>query len=166
MLLYEQEGILRVLLTTRSKALRTHAGQTALPGGKKDPADDGPVQTAVSRLTIMQPNPSQCSIKFREAREEVYLPLDSPSIFFLGNLEPYISMYKLLVTPVIVFLSKPELIATLVPAQAEVSHIFSHPLRALLDPTLSTSEVLVTNGSENWPYEKEFHVRSEPFPLF
>ena len=102
-------------------------------------------------------------IKFREAREEVSLPLDCPSIFVFGNLEPYISVYTLLVTPVIAFLSKPELITTLVPAQAEVSHIFSHPLRALLDPTLSTSEDLVAIGSENWPYEMEFHVRSEPF---
>jgi peroxisomal coenzyme A diphosphatase NUDT7 len=46
-LLYEQAGQLRVLLTTRSKSLRTHAGQTALPGGKKDATDDDLIQTAV-----------------------------------------------------------------------------------------------------------------------
>ncbi len=74
-------------------------------------------------------------------------------------------MHKLLVTPVLAFLSKPELITTLVPAQAEVSHIFSHPLRALLNPTLSITEDLVAIGSENWPYETEFHVRSEAFSL-
>ena len=38
-LLYENAGELRVLLTTRSKSLRAHPGQTALPGGKKDETD-------------------------------------------------------------------------------------------------------------------------------
>lgn len=38
-LLYEKDGELRVLLTTRSKKLRTHAGQTALPGGRVDEED-------------------------------------------------------------------------------------------------------------------------------
>jgi coenzyme A diphosphatase NUDT7 len=41
-------GELRVLLTTRSKELRSHPGQTALPGGKVDKADAGVVETAVS----------------------------------------------------------------------------------------------------------------------
>jgi len=45
--LYERAGELRVLLTTRSKALRSHPGQTALPG-KVDEADGDFVQTAVS----------------------------------------------------------------------------------------------------------------------
>ena len=38
---------MRVLLTTRSKALRTHSGQTALPGGRKDDEDRSLVATAV-----------------------------------------------------------------------------------------------------------------------
>jgi hypothetical protein len=41
-------GGLRVLLTTRSKELRSHPGQTALPGGKMDKTDAGVVETAVS----------------------------------------------------------------------------------------------------------------------
>lgn len=49
-MLYErpQAGGLRVLLTTRSKELRAHPGQTALPGGKVDKTDAGVVETAVS----------------------------------------------------------------------------------------------------------------------
>jgi 8-oxo-dGTP pyrophosphatase MutT (NUDIX family) len=47
-LLYEQAGELRVLLTTRSKSLRAHPGQTALPGGKADEGDESLVWTAVS----------------------------------------------------------------------------------------------------------------------
>jgi peroxisomal coenzyme A diphosphatase NUDT7 len=46
-LLYEQENELRVLLTTRSKYLRTHPGQTALPGGKRDLLDKDLTMTAV-----------------------------------------------------------------------------------------------------------------------
>jgi coenzyme A diphosphatase NUDT7 len=46
-ILYEQDGLIRVVLTTRSKELRTHAGQTALPGGKKDSIDADSTATAV-----------------------------------------------------------------------------------------------------------------------
>jgi peroxisomal coenzyme A diphosphatase NUDT7 len=49
-LLFElnKDGYLRVLLTTRSKSLRSHPGQTALPGGKVDPSDKNAIATAVS----------------------------------------------------------------------------------------------------------------------
>ena len=50
MLLYERNGHLQVLLTTRSKKLRSHPGQTALPGGKCDEQDADVVVTAVSAL--------------------------------------------------------------------------------------------------------------------
>lgn len=52
-LLYEQDGLIRVLLTTRSKELRTHAGETALPGGKRDASDADPIQNAVCRFRIL-----------------------------------------------------------------------------------------------------------------
>ena len=47
-LLYEREGRIHVLLTTRSKELRSHPGQTALPGGKVDKEDGDVIETAVS----------------------------------------------------------------------------------------------------------------------
>lgn len=49
-LLFElnKDGHLRVLLTTRSKSLRSHPGQTALPGGKVDLSDKNIIATAVS----------------------------------------------------------------------------------------------------------------------
>ena len=46
-LLYEKNNVLRVLLTTRAKTLRTHPGQTALPGGKMDETDEDIIETAV-----------------------------------------------------------------------------------------------------------------------
>lgn len=47
-ILYEQGEVIRVVLTTRSMELRTHAGETALPGGKTDPIDADSIATAVS----------------------------------------------------------------------------------------------------------------------
>ncbi|KAF4613683.1 hypothetical protein D9613_007856 [Agrocybe pediades] len=143
-LLYEDKGQLRVLLTTRSKQLRTHAGQTALPGGKWDPTDSDLIATA-----------------FREANEEVALPRDCPHIFTLGLLEPAISLHKILVTPVVAFLSEPRILSSLKAAEGEVAHIFSHPLEAILDPELSKAEPLVPIGSDDWPYQTETYNTSD-----
>ncbi|PPQ85376.1 hypothetical protein CVT25_006407 [Psilocybe cyanescens] len=143
-LLYEEEGELRVLLTTRSQHLRTHAGQTALPGGKWDPTDTSLEKTA-----------------FREANEEVGLPIDSPSIHTLGLLPPFISLHKILVTPIVAFLSDPKLLSFLKASEAEVSHIFSHQLEAILDPSLAKRGPLVPIGSDNWPYETEVYNTSD-----
>jgi 8-oxo-dGTP pyrophosphatase MutT (NUDIX family) len=52
-LLYEKAGSLRVLLTTRSKSLRSHPFQTALPGGKFDYGDNDMTTTAVSYVVLI-----------------------------------------------------------------------------------------------------------------
>jgi len=49
-------GDVRVILTQRAYTLRTHQGEVALPGGKRDPEDESSVATAL-----------------REAQEEVRL---------------------------------------------------------------------------------------------
>ncbi|KIJ66811.1 hypothetical protein HYDPIDRAFT_108724 [Hydnomerulius pinastri MD-312] len=139
-LLYEKAGVLRVLLTTRSKLLRAHPGQTALPGGKADESDESLVHTA-----------------FREAHEEVGLPLNSSHIHTICILPPFLSQSQLLVTPVVAFLTDNTLLDTLKPCVGEVDHIFNHPLQAILDPSLSEKDTLVERGSENWPYEEEYH---------
>jgi hypothetical protein len=51
-LLYERAGRIHVLLTTRSKELRSHPGQTALPGGKVDKEDGDVIETAVSPPSV------------------------------------------------------------------------------------------------------------------
>ncbi|KAH0833166.1 hypothetical protein J3R83DRAFT_12193 [Lanmaoa asiatica] len=139
-LLYEKGGELRVLLTTRSKLLRAHPGQTALPGGKADETDTDLVYTA-----------------FREAQEEVGLSLPSPDIHTLCTLQPFLSQSQLIVTPVVALLMNPAILCTLTPCVGEVDHIFNHPLEAILDPPLSEKEPLVPSGSEYWPYPEEFH---------
>lgn len=39
-LLFERDGVLRVLMTMRGKNLKTHGGQSSLPGGKMDVEDN------------------------------------------------------------------------------------------------------------------------------
>ncbi|KAG1723364.1 uncharacterized protein EDB91DRAFT_1173042 [Suillus paluster] len=171
-LLYEQAGELRVLLTTRSKLLRAHPGQTALPGGKADEEDESLVWTAL-----------------REANEEVGLPLPpkSSNIHFVTTLPPFLSASQLLVTPVVVLLSSLSspptpssssssvsdgasnaspnvppsssshpILKSLTPSITEVDRIFDHPLEAILDPHLLSNkgESLVDEG-EDWPYSAE-----------
>ncbi|KAF7360165.1 Nudix hydrolase domain-containing protein [Mycena venus] len=143
-LLFEEGGELRVLLTTRSKDLRTHPGQTALPGGRVDESDITVIQTA-----------------FREAHEEVGLPLQSPDIHLLGTLRPFISLHKLVVTPVVALLTDPSIISTLQASEDEVAQIFSHPLEAILDPTLARKEPLVSSGTEDWIYDTELHSTTD-----
>ncbi|MEZ4294539.1 MAG: CoA pyrophosphatase [Polyangiaceae bacterium] len=45
--LFEAQGDVRVWLLRRPADLRSHAGQVALPGGKTDPTDATPVETAL-----------------------------------------------------------------------------------------------------------------------
>ncbi|KAG8937282.1 hypothetical protein FRC02_000052 [Tulasnella sp. 418] len=143
-LLYYRSNRLRVLLTTRSKSLRSHPGQVALPGGKSDPTDRTPVYTAR-----------------REAFEEVQLPLDSPHIHILCQLHPFVSLWRLLVTPVVAYLSDISLLDNLIPNEDEVDNIFDHPLEMFLDPSMCEGENLSVRGSTNWPYPEEFHNTSD-----
>ncbi|KAF8072179.1 NUDIX hydrolase domain-like protein [Lyophyllum atratum] len=143
-LLYEQAGALRVLLTTRSKTLRTHPGQTALPGGRVDATDEDFIETA-----------------YREAHEEVGLPLNSPDIHTVAVLEPFISLYKIVVTPVVAVLTRPSLLKELKAQEGEVACIFTHPLKALLDPSIAKGESLVEPGTEDWPYQEDLYNTSD-----
>ncbi|KAG8834824.1 hypothetical protein FRC17_006932 [Serendipita sp. 399] len=142
LLLFEKKDMLRVLLTTRSKTLRTHPGQTALPGGKSEQKDQDSVSTAL-----------------REAYEECGLDPSSSSIHLIAQLPPFLSQWKLLVTPVVVYVDDATCIDNLKPGVGEVDRIFSYPLEAVLDPSLvlTLNEPLSEKGSEDWPYEEDLH---------
>lgn len=75
-------------------------------------------------------------------------------------MEPLISLHSLLVTPVVAFLTRPSVLDELQAAEAEVAHIFSHPLEAILNPSLAAkTESLATIGSAEWPYAADYYVR-------
>jgi 8-oxo-dGTP pyrophosphatase MutT (NUDIX family) len=101
-----------VLLTRRTDTLRRHAGQIAFPGGRVDPEDSGPVQTAL-----------------REAHEEVALPPHEVEV--IGTVDRYETGTGYRITPV-VGVVPPDL--PLVPCEAEVAAVFEVPLAHLLEP--------------------------------
>ncbi|KAJ3813962.1 hypothetical protein F5876DRAFT_73357 [Lentinula aff. lateritia] len=160
---------IQVLLTTRSKSLRSHPGQTALPGGRIDEEDR---------------EPKVLWGAFREAYEEVGLPFPSsliidsdndiphiPNIHVLCTLSPHLSQWGIIVVPVIAYLSGPVLSSpsdpytltptlTLHPNPTEVDRIFTHPLESILDPSSLSSSLsrdLAEKGSEDWPYDEELY---------
>ncbi|KAG9098397.1 hypothetical protein FRC06_006448 [Ceratobasidium sp. 370] len=147
-LLFVRDGHIRVLLTTRSKSLRSHPGQVALPGGRCDPEDESMAKTAL-----------------REAHEEVSLAHNHPDIHILTTLAPFISQFRLLVTPVIAWATSPAFLQELKANQAEVDAIWDHPLEAVLSPELIrrpgvVSGPLAEKGTEGWPYESDVY---EPY---
>ncbi|KAJ3912311.1 hypothetical protein F5877DRAFT_72507 [Lentinula edodes] len=174
-LLYsDSTGSIQVLLTTRSKSLRSHPGQTALPGGRIDEEDR---------------EPKVLWGAFREAYEEVGLPFPSsliidsdneiphiPNIHILCTLSPHISQWGIIVVPVVSYLSGPVSSSassppshtyiltptlTLQANPTEVDRIFTHPLESILDPFSPQSKLssrdLAEKGSEDWPYDEELY---------
>jgi 8-oxo-dGTP pyrophosphatase MutT (NUDIX family) len=101
-----------VLLTRRHSDLPEHSGQVAFPGGRADPEDISPEQTAL-----------------READEEIGLkPQD---VHLLGRLQDYLTITNYRVTPVVGVIPWPY---KLQPAEAEVSRVFTIPMEWLAQP--------------------------------
>ncbi len=100
-----------VLLTRRSESLRSHKGQIAFPGGRRDDTDVSAVDNAL-----------------REAEEEIGLPRQHVEV--IGYLDDYPTITRYRVTPVVgIVREPPELHAD----AAEVATIFEVPLSLLLD---------------------------------
>lgn len=133
-----RSGSLFVILTQRSAHLRDHSGQVALPGGKIDPDDASPVETAL-----------------RVAREEI--GLDPEAVRVLGYLDPYLSATGFLVVPVIGLVDEG---ADLVPNPAEVAAIFEVPLGFLMDASRYTLNALEWQGRRRHYYALSFADRT------
>ncbi|KAJ3214437.1 hypothetical protein HDU67_001677 [Dinochytrium kinnereticum] len=106
---------LNVLLTRRADSLRTHRGEVALPGGKKDPEDVDLIATAL-----------------REASEEIGLPPGAAQV--IATFPPATSKHNLLVTPIVALL-KTDLSSPFIPKPnpQEVESVFQVPLERFLD---------------------------------
>ena len=102
---------LTVLLTQRTETLSKHPGQISFPGGRVDPDDSGPVETAL-----------------REAEEEIGLQREHVEV--LGFLDGYRTGTGFAITPV-VGLVRPDFMLTL--HEGEVADAFEVPLAFLLD---------------------------------
>lgn len=112
----------QLVFTRRAGHMKTHSGQVAFPGGKRDAEDDSLIATAL-----------------REAQEEV--GLDPQQVEVLGPLGELISLHGIRVTPYVGLIPS-EL--ELCPCEAELDAIFQVPLRWFLDdPRSHTDEIQV-----------------------
>lgn len=122
-----------VLLIRRVDRGGHHSGQMALPGGRTEPEDHGPAETAL-----------------REANEEVGLDPVAADVRIVGELEEFwipVSGYR--VTPVLAIAARrPALYA----AEAEVAELLWAPLEAFLpDAAIEIVETTVKMPSGSFP---------------
>lgn len=108
----ERRGGLHVVLTRRAGHLPHHAGQIAFPGGKVEPGDRSPLETAL-----------------READEEIGLGRDMVEV--LGTLDPYLTSTGFRITP---FVGAVDPRWRPFPDAGEVEEVFEVPLDYLMDP--------------------------------
>ena len=110
--LIERNEVMTVLLTRRTESLSSHGGQISFPGGRVEPNDGGPVQTAL-----------------RETEEEI--GLTSAAIEVVGRLADYVVGTGYLVSPIVGLIEPP---FALKPQAGEVAEVFEAPLDYVLNP--------------------------------
>jgi 8-oxo-dGTP pyrophosphatase MutT (NUDIX family) len=103
---------LTVLLTQRTEHLSDHPGQISFPGGRCEPADRDPADTAL-----------------REAEEEVGLARRHVEV--IGQLPLYKTVTAFLVTPVVALVQTPFELRV---DPSEVAEVFEVPLAFLMCP--------------------------------
>jgi 8-oxo-dGTP pyrophosphatase MutT (NUDIX family) len=104
----EHEGSPALLLTRRAPRMRAHAGQWALPGGRREPGE----------------TPEQGAL--RELAEEVGLILPPGAV--LGRLDDYVTRSGYVMTPVVCWAGP---VGELTGAEAEVASVHQVPLADL-----------------------------------
>ena len=106
-------GEARVILTERTTGGRHHSGEISFPGGRAEPEDADLVATAL-----------------REAAEEIGLEPDEAGVRVVGSLEPFwIPVSNYFVTPIVAIAARRPRLAA---APDEVARIVEAPLAAFL----------------------------------
>ena len=147
--------MVHVLFTRRAASLRSHGGEVAFPGGKRDEEDVALAATMRAGLEETLEDEEQAVdaiTALREAEEEVglgrpaggasatMLPFDPSAVHLLSVLPHYVSRHGLNVRPVVAELRSPFLP---IPSADEVAHVFSVPLHLfLLDDQHEASDIL------------------------
>lgn len=121
---------LTVLFTRRTAHLHDHAGQISFPGGRAEPGDASPGETAL-----------------RETLEEI--GLEPERVEILGHLPEYTTVTGYRVTPVVGLLTPP---LELRLYDFEVAEAFEVPLTFLLDPANHQRNLLIHEGRERHYY--------------
>ena len=103
---------LSVLFTRRTAHLRAHSGQVSFPGGRVEPQDAGPRETAL-----------------RETQEEIGLARERIEV--IGTLAEYHTRTGYRITPVVGVVAPPFALRA---DPQEVDAVFEVPLSFLLDP--------------------------------
>jgi len=111
------EGGDRLLITRRARGLSSHAGQWALPGGRRDPGE------------------SAADAALRELHEETGLQLRPDAV--LGVLDDYVTRSGYVMTPVVLWGGVPP--RELAGAVTEVTRVYQIPVADLdVEPELLT----------------------------
>jgi 8-oxo-dGTP pyrophosphatase MutT (NUDIX family) len=127
---------LGVLLTRRHESI-SYGGHICFPGGRCDPADAGPEQTAL-----------------REAEEEI--ALDPRSVRLIGRLGDYVTHSGFRIQPVVGLVTPP---LRLTPRFGEVEEILEVPLDTVLDSrSYRLRESVWTNSRESTEARAHFYL--------
>jgi 8-oxo-dGTP pyrophosphatase MutT (NUDIX family) len=106
-----------LLITRRAAGLRSHAGQWALPGGRREPGE------------------SAADAALRELHEETGVLAAAPAV--LGLLDDYVTRSGYVITPVVVWGGTPP--RELAGAASEVTRVYQIPIADLdVEPELLT----------------------------
>lgn len=126
---------LSVLLTRRTDHLRDHAGQISFPGGRSEPHDAGPAETAL-----------------RETEEEVGLA--RRHVELVGELPVYTTVTSYTVTPVVGLVTPPFELAL---DEFEVAEAFEVPLSFLMTPAHHRRHVFTFEGGQRQFFSMPWH---------
>ncbi|XP_078665369.1 peroxisomal coenzyme A diphosphatase NUDT7-like [Branchiostoma floridae x Branchiostoma belcheri] len=141
-LLYK-DGALHVLLTVRSREVRSHKGEVCFPGGKTDPEDKDSIHTAL-----------------REAEEEIKLHPEDVDV--LSQTVPVTARDGILVTPVVGFIPD-----SFQPTpNNEVTDVFTMPLENFLSSEGHSSRDITWKGNSAQVHYFQYKEKDKTYITF